>query len=684
MAEQRYNNHSICLDNGKVLSIGNVSQGVKCEIFDPLTNSWSFTGSLNQSKYGYAVLKLDDGRIMLIGGHNGYKFIKHVEIFDPKTEKWSYCDSMNIGRAFHSVTKLLNGDILVIGGGNHNGILKSCEIYNHLTNKWILTDSISISRHNHGTGLLPSGDVIVFGGTNNKLTEIYNTALGTWNNGPNLWRIRNQPLYVSLNDGRVLVGGYTENIQSNDSIEIYDPTLNKWDYGFRLNSFREAATYTKLDNGNILFVGGRNDNGPNFSQFIFKSVEVFNPNTFQVNFTDSLNIPRWGHRTVLLKDGSILVVGGVNNVNLQYNNCEIWTKNIAYKGNKVVLTNQGEVDRFKFSDSLNFSKIIGNLTIDGSSNSNPISNLNTLNSLKEITGTLTIRNLQNAQSPKNLNNFDSLMVLDCGLNISNNTNLDSINLKQLNYVGCGIYLNNNNCKSITLPKLCNVKGDIIQIKNNSKTEQIEFSNAIDSFQFIGKGSSLDVSNNGKDAIKPLKIDFNKIKSINGPLTFNNNDNIGVSNFDSIFSKLTTLKSAYGNLSIKDNDYLNNCCVAANITVGGNRSISNNTGNCATLSIVSNYCGGFHKRTLDNSIYSNSRIDIYPNPAKDVIQLYFSDSKSIPFKLYLYNATGQEVFKFDGITSNGMVIPLNDVRAGLFYSVIWIGDSISKTRIIIQN
>ena len=54
------------------------------ELYDPATNHWTFLGHLNDQRSGFAVVALQDGRAMIVGGATDT-----AEFFDPKTGKFT-------------------------------------------------------------------------------------------------------------------------------------------------------------------------------------------------------------------------------------------------------------------------------------------------------------------------------------------------------------------------------------------------------------------------------------------------------------------------------------------------------------------------------------------------------------------------------------------------------------------
>jgi hypothetical protein len=85
---------AVLLNNGKVLALGGRAD-TTCELYDPLLDSWSFTGNRRylDGTHKSLLFKLRDGRILMVGGDltspsNGETFNGHTEIYDPSQGFW--------------------------------------------------------------------------------------------------------------------------------------------------------------------------------------------------------------------------------------------------------------------------------------------------------------------------------------------------------------------------------------------------------------------------------------------------------------------------------------------------------------------------------------------------------------------------------------------------------------------
>ncbi len=318
LSTARSNHTATLLPNGKVLVAGgddNVASTSSAELYDPATGTWSVTGSLNNARQYHTATLLPNGKVLVVGGRGGgdnqYQQVARAEVYDPATEQWSVTGSLNTARAYHTATLLQNGKVLVAGGidGNYNPF-SSAELYDPASGTWSVTGSLSTTRSYHTATLLPNGKVLVaagVGGANESSffldsAELYDPATGTWSITGSLNTARSYHTATLLPNGKVLVaGGLFTN--ASKSAELYDPVSESWTATTLLNTARAYHTATLLPNGKVLVAGG-------LGSGILNSAELYDSLTGGWNKTGSLNTARLNHTATLLQNGKVLVVGG--------------------------------------------------------------------------------------------------------------------------------------------------------------------------------------------------------------------------------------------------------------------------------------------------------------------------------------------------------------------------------------
>ena len=168
---------AVLLPNGKVLVAGGVSGGCcgtgfftnTAELYDPETGSWTPTGNMatarSFSNYERAKL-LPNGKVLVAGEQTtGNVMLATAELYDPVTGTWSFTGSMATPRQQFSTTLLPNGRVLVAGGDDNVATLyASAEVYDPATGTWSSAGSLGTARSGHSATLLPNGEVLVAGG----------------------------------------------------------------------------------------------------------------------------------------------------------------------------------------------------------------------------------------------------------------------------------------------------------------------------------------------------------------------------------------------------------------------------------------------------------------------------------------------------------------------------------------
>jgi hypothetical protein len=182
-------------------------------------------------------------------------------MFTPTTGK------MLTARSEDTATLLTNGKVLITGG--LGGVaLATAELYDPTTQTFSATGSMATARNYHTATLLTT-----------------------------------EP-----NTGNVLVAGGNS---KNAVAELYDPVMGGFSTTSAMTSTRQRHTATLLSDGTVLMAGG--------SEFdsnvdILGAAELFDPNSGTFTGTGGMLTPRIVHTATLLKDGTVLVTGGLNDV----------------------------------------------------------------------------------------------------------------------------------------------------------------------------------------------------------------------------------------------------------------------------------------------------------------------------------------------------------------------------------
>jgi RHS repeat-associated protein len=234
--------------------------------------------------------------------------------------------SMSTARTQHAATKLGSGDVLVVGGQTQGGtVLASAEIYQVSTGHWVAAGSMNIARVGHSAALLADGRVLVAGGKDGSGTsrveaEVYDPVANAWSSLSPMHTGHNPSHAVGLPNGRVLVTGYgTDASGCVVSSEAYDPVASSWSVVVDASNALACATgivagtgtgsvLVALGDGSALAVGGTLDPSPSSAT---AATSRYVPGSAGWVSYASMPAPRQGAVGAVLRDGHVLIAGGV-------------------------------------------------------------------------------------------------------------------------------------------------------------------------------------------------------------------------------------------------------------------------------------------------------------------------------------------------------------------------------------
>jgi N-acetylneuraminic acid mutarotase len=335
LASIRGTTSAVTFKDGKVLVSGGGVGAIPVaavEIFDPAANQWRPTGALNDARRGHASVALADDRVLVAGGRNADGDpTPSAEIYDPASGTWTRTAPMNLGRIGHSMSLLADGRVLVAGGtvlgaGGASGgqTLRpdsSAEIFDPRTSTWRPTSAMSTARFEHTATALADGKVLMVGGqgpgqggrlTALATTELFDPAADTFVSSTDLGEGRTNHAAVLLSDrSTVLVvggaGGDNADL-SLGSAEIYDSRSGSWNRVGPLTQPRTGATATLMASGNVLVAGGESATRGQRRSLV--RGEMFDAQSREWRSAGDMSCPRSEHASVLLGDGTVLVVAG--------------------------------------------------------------------------------------------------------------------------------------------------------------------------------------------------------------------------------------------------------------------------------------------------------------------------------------------------------------------------------------
>jgi hypothetical protein len=181
------------LGSGKVLIAGGGRGGMPggyisydtAEMYDPSTRSFAAVRAhMKSDRVGAAAVKLNDGRVLIVGGKSGRVVssrhrnlssltpLNTAEIFDPESGTFIRTGDMSAPHYLATATILDNGDVLVVGGWTIRGPLvvgmRDAEVYQPETNRFVHVGQTNVARLTNTATLLNDGEVLIAGGVADK------------------------------------------------------------------------------------------------------------------------------------------------------------------------------------------------------------------------------------------------------------------------------------------------------------------------------------------------------------------------------------------------------------------------------------------------------------------------------------------------------------------------------------
>lgn len=209
---------------------------------------------------------------------------------------------LNHPRSHHTATLLPDGNVAIIGGEWEFKPLKSIEIYLTKEGKFVDGGELNISREDHSAVLLPSGEILIFGGYNNdglmkKIKNLPNikmdkVTIPDKKNGGTI-------TLVTTPKSQKKIEPESESLTQN--VELYNPKTHTSKMAGKLQQKCTLKNQVALlPNGNVFVYCSSNG-----------YAEIYNPITTTTKLTSQINYARDAASIVLLKDGRVLITGGL-------------------------------------------------------------------------------------------------------------------------------------------------------------------------------------------------------------------------------------------------------------------------------------------------------------------------------------------------------------------------------------
>ena len=155
------------------------------ELYDPIAGEFQPNGGMVVARESHTATLLPDGRVLMVGGFHSpdggstLVSLADAEIYDPVTGTFSLTGSLNDARYGHTATLLPSGKVLITGGYSTQQLddLASAELYDPATGVFTRTGSMSVKDGSVAT-LLFDGHVLITGDA--PTPELYDPATGSF------------------------------------------------------------------------------------------------------------------------------------------------------------------------------------------------------------------------------------------------------------------------------------------------------------------------------------------------------------------------------------------------------------------------------------------------------------------------------------------------------------------------
>nr|WP_232373905.1 kelch repeat-containing protein [Leptospira chreensis] len=309
-------------DNGDVIAI--YGKNSSAEILRKGATSFVLTNpSLPENLQGERGVMLDGKKLLITGGlpSNTAYTMTASYIFDTETTAFTPTGSMNGGRHLHNIVKLQDGKVIVLGGIRDYAPVgpayftssNTAEIYDPATGNFReITNRMMTPRSFSCSVLLDDGRVLVIGGTDGifspkDTTEFFDPTTETFSWGPTLPVPVGALKCMKLLDGNILIyGAQLSNL--NNSTMLFDKTRNQIFTIANSKIRREWSIASELPDGGILFYGGAYRYNTSEPSRTIEKLDYGKSNSFFDMGMAKYSVSK--HSGVKFSDGTLFFLGG--------------------------------------------------------------------------------------------------------------------------------------------------------------------------------------------------------------------------------------------------------------------------------------------------------------------------------------------------------------------------------------
>jgi hypothetical protein len=305
------------LHSGKVLVTGggNGTADQTAELYDPVTKTFSFTANnMINPRFGHTATLLGNGKVLIVGSGDA-----SAELYDPATDSFAATGSLNHARSSPTATLLNTGTVLIVGGSTTANDA-TAELYDPASGTFSFTGNTTTVRSGHTATLLLDHSVLIAGGST-ATAELYDPIHGTFTPTVGEMTVPRSGHTATLlgTPANALLSGDVLIIGAEGTAELFDHSKETFTaVGSASPYVINGHTATRRNDGSVLTAGGSRRLGwercPNTGLESSGLATLFAPESEAFTITGSLNTPRDAHTATVLQDRTtVLVVGGIEN-----------------------------------------------------------------------------------------------------------------------------------------------------------------------------------------------------------------------------------------------------------------------------------------------------------------------------------------------------------------------------------